>query len=279
MSGMRSETRRSPMATTLVILVAIAFLCVPSTASADLDDDIAAAFDEFINGLFGTEIDGVVVEGDVYNPGVFGTRHWEATVVGFAFCSPSDPWADPAQIPVPPSNVYGCDNAAALDVVVTPGETSADVLISIDPIFVDLEIERENGMCFPLFGDGWGPAPPHYSDAYVLIDATFAVTLELDDSGECFLASIVPGSVDIGLGEHTRELELQGDDCLATAVELLEPVLWELLLPQLETSLEAIIEGLMGDISDLLCDLTPVSSGTWGSVKALFRAAPEGEGE
>jgi hypothetical protein len=257
----------------LVTLVVTALLFVPSTAPAGLDDDIAAAFDEFINGLFGTEIDGVVVEGDLVC--VPGTRHWQATVIGFAFCSPDDPWADPTPIPVPPYNVYGCENEAAIDVVVAPGESSADVLISIDPLFVDLEIEREEGLCYPL--EGWGPDPPHYSDAYLLMDATFAIALELEDTGECVLAAIVPGSVDIGLGEQTRELELQGDDCLATAVELFEPALWELLLPQVETAFEAIIEGMMGDISDLLCDLTPVSSSTWGCVKALYRAAPESE--
>lgn len=268
MSGLKAKAGRRHRMAGLVGLVAAALLLVPSTAPADLEDDIAAAFDEFINGLLGAEIDGVVVEGDL--PCVPGTRHWQATVVGFAFCSPADPWADPVAVPVPPFNVYGCENAAAVDVDVQEGETGADVLISIDPIFVDLEVEREEGVCFPL--EGWGPSPPHYSDAYILIDATFAVALELDDAGECVLAAIVPGSVDIGLGEHTRELALQGDDCLASVVETFEGLLWALVLPQLETAFEAIIEGLMGDISDLLCDLTPVSSSTWGSVKSLYRS-------
>jgi hypothetical protein len=105
------------------------------------------------------------------------------------------------------------------------------------------------------------------------------VTLELEEVGGCVQATIVPGSVDIGLGEHTRELELQGDLCLASLVEVFEDTLWTLLLPQLETTFEAIIEGLMLDISELLCALTPVTSTTWGSVKSLYRSGAEEERE
>ncbi len=276
MSRQRTAWPGSRLAVSLIILVAIAMLCLPATAIADLEDDIAAAFDEFINALLGTEIDGLTVEGDILG------FHYGATLIGFAFCSPSDPWADPTPVPVPPyNNVYACDNAAAFDVVVEPGEETADILITIDPLFLDLEIERDDGLCPfpPYYENPLDPGPPHTSDAYMLVDASIALTLQLEEVEGCIQATIVPGSVEVTLGGHTRELEIQGDGCLAYYVDTLEPLLWNLLNAQLDAALETLIVGLMGDISEQLCSLTPVASSTWGSVKSLYRPATEGEAE
>jgi hypothetical protein len=100
-----------------------------------------------------------------------------------------------------------------------------------------------------------------------------SLTLALEEEGGCVRASIAPGSVDVTLGDHTRELGIQGDECLAGYVGTIEPLLWNLLLPQLETAFEVLIESMMLDIGDLICELTPVSSSTWGSVKALYGSA------
>jgi len=274
MSRLRSEVSHNHRVEGLITLVAMVLLLVPSAAPADLVDDIAAAFDEFVNGLDGSEIEDVYVEGD--QPCIPGWRHWKATVVGFAFCSPPDPFADPVSVPVPPHNIYGCTDAATFDVDVAPDETTADVVTTIDPLYLDLEFEREEGLCYPA--EGWGPNPLNYSDGYLLMDATLALTLELEDEGGCIRASIVPGSVDVTLGEQTKELGIQGDDCLATFAAALEPVLWELILPQMETALEVLIESLMVDISDQLCELTPVSSSTWGALPVQREPGPHGPG-
>ncbi len=272
MSGRRSASFHRHVVASLVIAAAMALLCLPLVARADLGDDIAAAFDEFIEGLAGTEIDGVVVEGYV------GGFHWEVTFIGFALCSPLDPWAEPTPVPVPPYSVYECTNMAVIDVVVAPGETTADLLITIDPLFLDLGIERDDGLC-PL-GPYWELPPydpPHMSDGYILTDASFAATLQLTFDGSCVQAGIVPGTVDIALGEHTSELEIQGDGCLAFWIETFEPLLWDVLGPELETAFETLIGELMGDISDQICDLTPTERSTWGSVKSLYRSAGEGD--
>ncbi len=280
MSRWRSESPRHHLVASLIILVAAVVLCIPATALADLTDDIVSAFDEFVNGLTGDEIESLVVEGDLacLVPPTF-LRHWEATVVGVAFCSPPEPFADPVLIPVPPHNIYGCTDAATFDIV--PDGTTADVVMSIDPLYVDLEFEREEGLCWtPLFPpEGQGPEPPHYSDGYILMDVTLSLTLELVEEGGCFRAGIAPGSVDVALGDHERELTVDSDDdaCFAGYVNTFGDALFALLLPQMETALELLIEGMMPDISDMLCDLTPVSSSTWGGVKAIYRTAPEGE--
>ncbi len=262
---------------TLAIVAAVALLCLPGTAPADLDDDIAAAFDEFINGLIGDEVEGLGVEGYAPIPPIDPYPaylcHWEVTLIGLALCSPTDPWAPPTPVPVPPGGVYECDSAAVVDAVVTPGETSADILITVDPVFLDFVIERDYGLC-PWWEPGSGP--PVTSDGYMLIDATITATVELEVAGGCVQATLVPGSVDVSLGENTREMHVQGDGCVDFYFSIFSEAVWNALNPVLETALEEIIIGLMGDVSQLLCDLTPASESTWGSVKILYRSAPEG---
>jgi hypothetical protein len=122
----------------------------------------STAFDEIMNALSGETFNGIYVEGDLPCLAPGGTRHWKATIVGSAFCSPPEPFADPVPVPVPPNNAYGCVDAATFDVDPAPDETSADVVMTIDPLYLDLEIEREEGLCFPA--EGPGPNPLHYSD-------------------------------------------------------------------------------------------------------------------
>jgi hypothetical protein len=257
----------------LLVATASTLLLSPAVAFADLEDDIIAVFDEYINGLTGAEISGLEVEGQVVTDDVY---YWKVTVLGFAFCYPADPWAPPTPSPDPPYGVYECQSAADVDVVVTPGEDGADVLITIDPVFLDLVLEREWGLC-PWWEAGSGS--PVIRDAYLLVDATIAATLQLDFTGECVRATLVPGSLQVTLGENTREMTVNGDGCVDFWLDILAPSIWHMLGPMLADAFEEVIEDQMAGISDSLCDLTPVESGTWGSMKALFRPATEGDGE
>jgi len=251
----------------------MALVCLPATAFADLEDDIIAVFDEYMNGLIGSEIDSLEVEGDVVTDDIY---HWKVTVLGFAFCYPADPWAPPDPAPVPPDGAYECVSAADVDAVVTPGEGGADVFITIDPIFLDLVLEREWGVC-PWWEVGSGH--PVIRDAYVLMDAAIAATLELDVTGGCVQATLVPGSLHVTLGEHTCEFTVNGDGCVDFWIHIFGPAICGLAAPLLADAFEAIIEDQMAGISESLCDLTPVKSSTWGSVKSLFRPATGGEAE
>lgn len=74
-------------------------------------------------------------------------------------------------------------------------------------------------------------------------------------------------------------MTVNGDGCLDFWLDILAPSIWNMLEPLLADAFEQVIEEQTAGISDSLCDLTPVRSVRWGSVKALYRAAPEGERE
>jgi len=265
---LRSSPERRLFAV-LVCALAIALPCLPATLQADLADDIADVFRQSINGLQGNEFAPVSLSDEVIG------FHYEVVLLGFAFCVPAYPWAEPIPIPVPPYNVYECENFSTVNVLVSPDETSADVVIEVSDLFLDLEVVRDYGLC-PL-APYWeiGSGPPVNSEEYILSGATFELTLGLERVGGCIQATLDPESVIVTF--DSSELAIRDDDCLASVANTFEPLVWNLLTTEFRSLMRAELTDLMLVINDLLCDATPVNNRTWGGVKNGFRPAARGE--
>ncbi len=253
----------------LICTLAISLPCLPANVQADLGDEIAEIFRQAINGLQGNEFEPVSLSDEILG------FHYEVVLLGFAFCVPAEPWAAPNPIPVPPYNVYECENFSEVNALVVPDETSADVVIEISNLFLDLEVVRNYGLC-PL-APYWelGSGPPVNSEEYILSGATFALTLGLERVAGCIQATLDPESVVVTF--DSSELWINGDDCLASVANTFEPLLWTLLTTEFRTLMRAELTDLMLVINDLLCDATPVTNRSWGGVKSGFRPAAGGD--
>ncbi len=247
----------------LLLVLTLVLFGNPSTAYATLQDEIEIAIQTAIQGMVGTEfgIDSVTFD-------FFGVT-MTMTVIGFALCEPSDPYAPPDPTPVPPLTVYRCENLTTVGADVATDESSADILIEFSKIFLDLESSRdETILCLP-----WGDTFPYngtvIDDGYMLGHATVAVGLDLVFDDGCFRASLVPGSTAFTLTPD--EMDSQ-DACLdANMDDVLMPILYPLVEEYLDTVFEATLVVLMDDVSDLLCDATPNDYNSWGRLKSIFR--------
>lgn len=243
----------------LVFVLTLVLFFNPPTAYADLADAIENAFQAIIQESVGTEFteDSVTFEFE----GVEVTY----TVIGFAFCEPSDPYAPPILDPIPPLNVYECVNVTAVGADVAGDESSATLLMEFDRIYLDLESSRdENYGCFefPPFGTV-------DADGYMLAHASVGVSIQLEFVDGCFRASIVPGSTSFTLVPDEIGSE---DACLTFYMDdIIVDVFYPLVQDYLDTAFEATLVLLMDDINDLVCAATPSDYSTWGNVKSLYR--------
>ena len=114
----------------LLLVLTLVLFFNPPTAYADLADEIEAAFQTAIQGMVGTEFTNDSVTFD------FEGVEVTFTVIGFALCEPSDPYAPPILNPIPPLNVYECENVTTVGADVANDESSASVLIEFNPIFL-----------------------------------------------------------------------------------------------------------------------------------------------
>jgi hypothetical protein len=266
--NIRQGSIRTPRALAAAfVCVVVALLAVlPTSASADLADEIVTAIQDAVQGMIGTEFGVDYVTFDLWGVEL------KATVLGFAFCAPSDPWADPVATPVPPNNVYGCENVSTVGTDVNVGQTSADVTIGISNIFLDLETERDEALfCLP-----WGDTVPLTSvvteDGYMLGHAIIGATLLLTRVGGCVRASLAPGSVDFILTPDVVESQ---DNCIDSNMNsAVLPVLYPLVQDHLDAVFEVALMALMDQISDMICQATPTVPSTWGAMKGLYGSTP-----
>jgi hypothetical protein len=250
-------------------------LIVPAgVARADLAQDIENAVAEILNDLAGDELAAPEFSLTLDNlPLTY-------TVIGFAFCEPDDPWAPPLAVPVPNLGIYECSNIATAGAVVTPDETRAAVTITLEPIFLDLESTRERGLLCAALGDGWGQGfPPTWEgyavhDGYAVGSVTISATFALELVEGCFRCSLVPDSSALVFAPETVASR---DDCLEYYwnTEIQGQTLADLVLPQVQSELDASFEAVLSDamtrISDTLCQFTPDDNVSWGAVKSAYR--------
>jgi len=247
----------------LLFVLTLVLFCNPSTAYATLQDEIEIAIQTAIQGMVGTEFGIDSVTFDFY--GVTMTM----TVIVFALCEPSDPYAPPDPTPVPPLTVYGCENLTTVGADVANDETSAAILIEFSKIFLDLESSRDETVLCVLWGDDFPYSGTVAEDGYMLGHASVAVGLGLEFVDGCFRASLVPGSTEFTL---TPDEMGSKDACLeANMDDVLMPILYPLVEEYMDTVFEATLLILMDEVSDLLCDATPNDYSSWGSVKSIFR--------
>ena len=160
---------RTPLVTAILAFVLTLVLFFnPPTAYADLADEIEAAFQTIIQETVGTEFteDSVSFE--------FQGVEVTYTVIGFALCEPSDPYAPPILDPIPPLNVYECENVTVVGADVAGDESSATVLIEFDRIFLDLESSRDENI-------GCAELPPYGTvdaDGYMLANASVGISIQ-----------------------------------------------------------------------------------------------------
>jgi hypothetical protein len=242
----------------LGFVLTLVLFCNPPTAYADLADEIEAAFQTAIQGMVGTEFTNDSVTFD------FEGVEVTFTVIGFALCEPSDPYAPPILNPIPPLNVYECQNVTTVGADVASDETSASVLIEFSHIFLDLESSRDKTLFCLEF-----PPGTVAEDGYMLGHASVEVGIQLEFVDGCFRSSLVPGSSSLTLvpdeiGSKDACLTLYMDDIVVD-------VFYPLVQDYLDTVFEATLVLLMDDINNLLCDATPNDYNSWGSVKSIFR--------
>jgi hypothetical protein len=247
----------------LILVLTLVLFCNPTTAFATLQDEIEIAIQTAIQGMVGTEFGIDSVTFDFY--GVTMTM----TVMGFALCEPSDPYAPPDPTPVPPLTVYRCENLTTVGADVANDETSADILIEFSKIFLDLQSSRDETALCLLWGDTFPFTGTVAADGYMLGHASVEVGLGLEFVDGCFRASLIPGSTAFTLTPDEMDSR---DECLdANMDDILMPTLYPLVEEYLDTVFEATLVILMDEVSDLLCDATPDDYSSWGSVKSIYR--------
>jgi hypothetical protein len=259
----RENFRNHKLTVVLVFLVSLVLSFLPSNASATLAEEIEAAFQAALQDMVGTEFGLNYVTFD------FLGVEMTVTVLGFAFCEPTDPYAPPTPTPVPPLTAYGCENLSTVGVDVANDETSADILIEISKIFLDLETSRDQTIACILSGDIWPYEGTVIEDGYMLGHASIAVAVDLAFVDGCFRATLVPDSSEFTLTPDTVESK---DACLDDNMnDILMPILYPLIEDHLDTAFETALGLMMGRINDQLCDATPTENSVWGNVKSIFR--------
>jgi hypothetical protein len=258
---------------TLTLLCTLSVLFAPTTARADLGDDMADLFETALNGLKGTEIEPVTIrfaykppdfDQPPLPPVEFDSVHVAVTFIGFAFCDPPDPWVEPSDVPIPPLNAYGCTNVATVVADVNPTLTSAEYVVTVSDLFLDLVYTRDETEACLEFGGG-----EVTSDAYLVLEVTFRFATTMELVGTCLQASLVPGSLFIEMEE--KKHGFKDDDCLTAAWPLFGPVFLDFLGQAAGLALEGAVISLMDDFNEALCLITPAEPLTWGSLKQLYQ--------
>ena len=152
----------------------LALLGLPSITYADLRDDLMTVFDEALSALSGDELE-LGLEFDFEPPEPFDPVHVELSLIGFAFCEPTDP-------------VDGSDHERSHPSGSTTVPTCRRVMrtsprtrtpcpsftVSVTDLFLDLETERNEVMYC-------GELPPGIvtEPGYSLNTLTLDLTLDL----------------------------------------------------------------------------------------------------
>ncbi len=244
---------------------------LPTRAVAGIPESIDEALSEFFDLINGLELEEPTLETS------FMGTNFTFTLKGVALCEPADPWADPELIPDPPYNSYGCENVSDVDVIIVPTMDEADVTISIEPFFLDFEMDRDYGICI----DPFFQTPPcnecssgsnFVSDGYLLGDGTLTLTLAIDTQNVCPEVTVVPGSVQITF--DNTAIELQGDACMAFLMDTFAPFIEPLIENILSMALEEFLTENQGTINDLICLATPAEQRSLGEIKYQYRSEP-----
>lgn len=280
----RSSGTRARIAFAFAGCMLLTMTVSPGAAVADLADDISDAFTQALNELWGDEgeTSGFDIEVE--------SLPLTCTFLGFAFCEPPDRWAEPLAVPVPPYNIYDCQNYSTATTDVSLDETSATVTITISRVFLDLETTRERGILCSVYGDG----PPNYilypptgytghavHDGYLFCTVSFSVGIELVQMGGCFHCSLVPGSLDLVV---TPDIFLSEDECLNAYWSAPLPgggtiadMVWPEVQSALDNDAEVLVNGAMTQISATLCQSTPAGDISWGAIKCTYRSGSGGD--
>lgn len=248
--------KRSPAFRDLVLpLLAASVVAAAAPARADLASQIASALDQAFATIVGTEYQGTTTI--TYNGVVI-----DVTLLGMAFCSPSDPWAPPDPSPPAGHTAYGCVNDVQELVTISGDGSAADVALTLDALYVDLATSRSRTLFCGEFGTGTVAG-----DGYIAGSATVSFTLDLTQGGDCTLGSLRSGSVQAQLGTLTAGFT---DGCLASAWPSVEADAAATIEQEVAAASAALIGGVMPAFNDALCGLTPTESLSWGFVKARY---------
>ncbi len=221
----------------------------PDSAVASFADDLQTA----LNNLQGNEITGTV-------SGQFNGVQFEASLVGFAFCAPPNPTAPPAATATAPLNLYGCQNAAVVDVVGSAGD-SIQFSVTAAQLFLDVHTVRQKTPFCGEFGSGTVAA-----DGYALGAATIGAWVRTEPLGACTLYKLVPGSVQLSLSPT----ELQSADACLQLYAVLGNFVLDSVKPQIVSAVELVLTAALRQRNHDVCGEVPTPAASWGSVKARF---------
>lgn len=245
------------------LLAMLGLLLLPASGRAELADDIVAAFESALNDLVGDELDLSVHMS--FSPPLSPPVNLEMTLVGFAMCSPTDPWMDPV-VASPPLGIYECQNVSTCNVILTSGGSEAMLTFTVADLFLDLESARdETPYCMEM------PPGTVIEPGYVIGDATLSMMAALTWTGTCYEAALVPGSVGVGIVVKARDSH---DDCLMGLWSVVEPLALPLVEDALSTGIEELVVSMMDTINEALCLATPDERASWGDIKSRYRTDP-----
>lgn len=212
-----------------IITFLVVFLTLMASASlAATDLELAQAIESAAESLRGDEIT-FETEGSIQGIPV------TVTVEGFAFCLPDDPTAPPLPEPIPPAGIYGCVNDVTVTVISDQGGATLDMGIPL--MFIDCSTEA--------LASGTG---------YVTCAAQILCEVTIDESGDCPVLTLVPGSLDF----TASSLEGEFTDFL---INLYWNVFSAIFLEELngqDAVFEPMATVLLAEANEQLCNLVPV---------------------
>jgi hypothetical protein len=211
----------------IFLLTAGLALLGAGTATAD-DAAIAQAIETAAESLRGDEVQ---FQNDFDVMGFPAT----VTVEGFAFCLPPDPTAPPSADPVPPANIYGCENDVVVDVL-SQGE-AASVTMAVPLLFVDCSTH--------VLADGTG---------YVTCTAQMDFEALVQEADGCTTLTLVPGSLDLTVSDLDGQFT---DPFISLYWASVAPMLADQLNDQ-DAEFEVMVESILAGASELLCDVVAV---------------------
>jgi len=238
-----------------VSVTVVSWIGLPVFALADLAEDIAVSLEEALNGMNGTEITATMVF-DISGIEI------ETVLEGFAFCTPTDPTAEPDPDPTPPYNAYGCENGAMVQVTLAPDESSAELLIEVSEFFLDFRTSRDTSFLCGEFGPGTVEGT-----GYFLSNGTVDATLQLYEENSCVQVSLVPAS--LGITIETID-GFFTDDCLAFFWNSYSSLFFDQIVNNMVGPFEEVLAIALEQVNDSLCDETPAESVSWSAMKAIY---------
>ena len=238
--------------------LAIAFFCSPALGWDGLDEDVRECFQTVLELETGLDMDmAFPFEWEDYGVEI------EFELIGFAFCNPPDPWAEPDTDPIGSLNAYGCDNLTGVDVTVPLDQDRAEVTIEITDLFLDFRTTRP-GMFIPCH-----ETAPVTADGWALVSISLTLGCQLERDGGCFRAIMDEEAVVVTT--TVREIHTR-DECASNPLwwPSIEGEFSSAIEDGVSTALDGRLRELMVDVNEMLCLVTPAVTTSWGGVKERF---------